>query len=127
MCDTVYMMKTLRETYIMNNEIQALIENIKADYASFMTRGCDEGITDIRKNMINEFNSTIRVDEGRKYIKILTKGSVWGFIVKGADDKQFKQGDILKAAGWASPARNKARGNIIQGGYTVQWTGPLYL
>ena len=111
---------------MMNNEIQALIENIKADYA-LMSSDRDGVISEIRKNMIDEFNANICVDEGRKYIKILSKGSVWGFIVKNTDDKQFKQGDILKAASWAAPARNKARGNIIQGGYTVQWTGPLYL
>jgi hypothetical protein len=34
---------------------------------------------------------------------------------------------LLKAAGYNAPARNRARGNIVEGGYTVQWTGPLYL
>jgi hypothetical protein len=111
---------------MMNNEIQALIENIKADYA-LMSSGRDGVISEIRKNMIDKFNANIRVDEGRKYIKNLSQGSVWGFIVKNTDDKQFKQGDILKAASWAAPARNKARGNIIQGGYTIEWTGPRYL
>ena len=43
------------------------------------------------------------------------------------NDKKFQYGDILKAAGWNSPARNAARGNVMEGGYTVQWTGPLYL
>jgi len=53
---------------------------------------------------------------GKKYIKIIsedTQRSVWGFINVGND--KFKVGDILKAAGWASPALNKARGNVLEG------------
>ena len=41
--------------------------------------------------------------------------------------EKFKKGDLLKAAGWAAPARNAARGNILKGGYVINWTGPLYL
>ena len=45
-----------------------------------------------------------------------------------ADDQKFKAGDLLKAASWAAPARNKARGNILKGDYSwVRWTGPEYL
>ena len=54
-------------------------------------------------------------------------GSVWGFIVNTDNDKKFRKGDILKAAGYNAPARNAARGNILDGGYCIQWTGPLYL
>ena len=39
----------------------------------------------------------------------------------------FKKGDILKAASWSAPAKNRARGNILEGNYPIQWTGPLYL
>ncbi len=53
---------------------------------------------------------------------------VWGFIVKTDTDKKFRKGDILKAASWAAPARNKARGNILEGDFSwVRWTGPEYL
>jgi hypothetical protein len=31
------------------------------------------------------------------------------------------------AAGWAGPARNKARGNVLEGGFGIEWTGPRYL
>ena len=41
--------------------------------------------------------------------------------------KKFKKGDILKAAGWNAPARNAARGNILDGGYAINWTGACYL
>ena len=48
------------------------------------------------------------------------------FIVR-EDSGKFKKGDILKAAGFNSPATNAARGNIFESGYMIQWTGPLYL
>ena len=64
--------------------------------------------------------------EGKKYIKIVSNGSVWGFIVNCHDDAKFKYGDILKGASWNTPARNQARGNVF-GDYNIQWTGPLYL
>ena len=43
------------------------------------------------------------------------------------DFKHFKKGDILKPAGWAKPALNSARGNVLEGNFAIQWTGPLYL
>jgi hypothetical protein len=118
------MMKTFKETEMMNTEISTLIEAIKTDYLRWSSNG---ELTETRKRMIEEFNKSIRVEDGRKYIKIISGTSVWGFLVKGTNDKQFKQGDILKPASWATPARNKARGNIIEGEYSIQWTGPNYL
>lgn len=83
--------------------------------------------TEIQASMLDEFINGIRIEEGRKYIKVVTGSSVWGFIVKGKDAK-FKPGDILMAAGWSAPARNKARGNVLTGDLTkVRWTGPEYL
>lgn len=83
--------------------------------------------TEIQASMLDEYINTIRFEEGRKYIKVITRSSVWGFIVKGKDAK-FKPGDILMAAGWSAPARNKARGNVLTGDLTkVRWTGPEYL
>ena len=41
--------------------------------------------------------------------------------------KHFKEGDVLKAASWKAPALNQPRGNVLQGNYPIQWTGPLYL
>ena len=114
----------------MNNEMTALIENIKNDYLNWTTlSGMNKGeLTEINKTMIAEFNEKLTYKTGSKYIKVFTEGgSVWGFVVNTFHDKKFEMGDILKAAGWAAPARNAARGNIIDGGYTIRWTGPLYL
>ena len=110
----------------MKNEMTNLLEEIKKDYLKFTSRDFTRELTDINNQMIAEFNENLHYEEGRKYIKVMTKNSVWGFVMK-ADDKLFKAGDILKAAGWAAPARNKARGNIYTNLSWVQWTGPAYL
>jgi len=118
----------------MNNEMNTLIENIKTDYLEWTTRcagaklGGTGELTEVNEKMIDEFNEEITYKTGSKYIKVFREGgSVWGFVVNTDKDKKFKKGDILKAAGYAAPARNKARGNIVEGGYTINWTGPLYL
>ncbi len=68
-------------------------------------------------NHCKENGDHYTLKEGSKYIKIISNSgsgkSVWGFINKG--NKKFQYGDILKAAGWASPATNSARGNILEG------------
>lgn len=60
---------------------------------------------------------------GPKYVKVIVDGSVHSFVIK-QDDSKFRQGDILKAASWAAPARNFARGNIMDGCWRhITWTG----
>ena len=40
------------------------------------------------------------------------------------DDKQFKQGEILKSASWKAPARNFGRGNVLTGEFKhIRWAG----
>lgn len=108
----------------MSTALEFLVEAIKADYVGFW-KDADLEKEHIQE-MIAEFNDSIAVESGKKYFKVVKGGSVWGFIVK-EDGGKFKAGDILKAASWAAPAKNAARGNILAGGYTIQWTGPLYL
>ena len=110
----------------MNQALETLKNDIIADYESWQNAS-GKPRTEIQARMLDEFINKVRVVEGSKYIKIITGSSVWGFVVKTANDKKFREGDILLAAGWAAPARNKARGNVLDGKYTVRWTGPLYL
>ena len=112
----------------MQNEIQTLIQKCKADYVKFATaggRGMPEPDSYFGKTLAN-FENSFTIKQGKKYIKIIRDNGVWGFIVNTDDDKLFKKGDILKAAGYNAPARNAARGNIFED-YSVAWTGPHYL
>jgi hypothetical protein len=133
-CYTMYIMRVNKEKeMIMNNgsmatEMDALIENIKTDYFNWTT-GCAAAkgrciLSDNNKDMIARFNDNIKFKVGNKYIKVFSEsGSVWGFVVNTDNDKKFKKGDLLKAAGYSAPARNFARGNILEGGYRSTWTG----
>ena len=80
----------------------------------------------IYKDMIKEYCEGLEVKEGSKYFKIISNtngcSSVLGFIVKYGD-KKFLEGDMLKPAGWAKPARNFARGNVLNKVIHVRWTG----
>jgi hypothetical protein len=69
---------------------------------------------------------------GRKYVHVIMnhigqfsagQRSSHSWIMLG-DDKQFKHGDILKSASWKAPARNFARGNILEGNFSnIRWAG----
>ena len=111
----------------MQNQINTLLEDIKADFVRWASRGGKEQLTGYFAEKAANYDDLLEVKYGKKYIKIISDRSVWGFIVNTDKDKKFKKGDILMAAGYNAPARNKARGNVLEGGYTVQWTGPLYL
>jgi len=76
---------------------------------------------------------TVEFDVGSKFIKVIvghtndTSRSSHSFIVlgeyKGAKNT-FKHGDILKSASWRAPAKNFARGNILENDYgTISWCG----
>lgn len=114
--------------------VEVLVEAIRTDYRDFTDRGAiakmhrgngNGEFSNVNREMIKDFDNSLTVKRGSKYTKIIQGGSVWGFVVN-ADGDKFKRGDILKAASWAAPALNKARGNIFDG-YQVQWTGPYYL
>ena len=116
---TVVVKKTADDLMIgLGNMYDAMV----ADYANFMVPDDDN-----RKKMNDDYANGLAYTFGRKYIKMIGNGSVKAFIVNTDNDKKFKKGDILKPAGYNAPARNKARGNIFDGNYPINWTGPLYL
>ena len=122
----------------MRMEIEKVLEAMREDYKrwSMMTRTVHQNVEefnraiDIREEMTENYCKGLRVEENRRYWKIIgsngggSQVSVKGFIVK-AGDKKFREGDMLKAAGWAAPARNFARGNVLDGAGVdnVRWTG----
>lgn len=93
------------------------LEHIKEDYANRKTD------SPYRDEFIANFNAGLRVEYGMKYIKVITENSVHSFICL-QDMGKFTKGDILKAASWAAPAKNFARGNIFSRDYdTIRWVG----
>jgi hypothetical protein len=77
--------------------------------------------------MNDKFTKGWVITKGSKYIRFRQGYGTWGFVVNTDNDKLFKKGDLLKPAGYDKPARNKPRGNILDGGFQINWTGPLYL
>jgi hypothetical protein len=116
-----------------SDTIEAGIEAIKKasieDYNLWTEGNSNE--YNIRDNFQKEYAEGLSHTVGQKYIKIITRTdtqpSVHSFIVATDTDSKFRKGDVLKPAGWKTPARNKPRGNVFDGGFPMQWTGPLYL
>ena len=109
----------------MQEQLNTLVEKIKEDYYNWQGLSLDQEPhrVKVREDMIENFNNSIDIHEGKKYIKIVCDRTVWGFVVNVDNDKKFRKGDILKAAGYNAPARNFARGNILDSGYTIKWPG----
>ena len=98
------------------NALGILEQTIIKDYDAFGTN----------TRMKQEFRDTLGYSpNARKYLRIVTGNSVWGFI--NLTNPKFKEGDILKSAGWNTPALNQARGNLFDTEYSVAWTGPHYI
>ena len=82
-----------------------------------------------------EFRARFMIKPGQKYIKIGRKSdhTMVEWVKFGVSllvlilIRKFKKGDVLKAAGFNAPARNAPRGNVLDGGFSIRWTGPLYL
>lgn len=126
---TEEMKMTGEDTALLVDGLDELVELAKKDYRKWSDIGSRyDGETDSRRkikdDMISEYNREISYSDGSKYVKIVTGNSVWGFVVRVHNDKKFRFGDILKPAGWKTPARNFARGNVVDGNFGgVSWTG----
>jgi len=109
----------------LEDGIKNMMSGAKDDYVRMSTSGGRE-LTGYSKEQVDNWDNKTKVSQGKKYIKVVQENGVFCFIMK-EDFKQFKKGDILKAAGYNKPALNSARGNVLTGNYNIQWTGPLYL
>ena len=84
----------------------------------------------IRLRMIDEFNKNLDIRSGRKFDKVVSNGSVWGFVIKTNGKLKgipYFVGDVFKPAGWSAPAKH-VRGSIFSSKSNwYSWTGPNYL
>ena len=108
----------------LTDGIKNMMAGAKEDYFKWSSGG--DGISNYAQEQIDAWDSKTKIKEGKKYIKIVQDTGVFAFVCK-TDFKQFKKGDILKAAGYNAPALNQPRGNVLTGNYAIRWTGPLYL
>ena len=124
-CDimTVYVKKEKNTTLEkgVDNLMNAMIEDYTGE--SRWTSLAMDRKTDMQKRYVEGLVAT----KGKKYWKIIQDDSATSFIVAVDDDKKFRKGDILMASSWNAPARNRARGNVIDGEYGINWTGAEYL
>lgn len=99
--------------------VEDYLQYIMGDYCGWNTNE-----TEVGAQMRDEFILSLRVDVGSKYAKVVRGGSgVHSFIVL-RDGGKWKKGDILKAATWAAPATNFARGNVLTKAYgIITWAG----
>jgi len=98
--------------------IERLIEGIRVDYSRFTA-----GFT-------YQEPQEITVSAGRKFDKLISDRSVWGFIAKADGEFKglpYKEGDVFKAASYRAPAKH-VRGSIYAESQNwFAWTGPNYL
>ena len=119
------MIKVEQKADNLKDGITNMMLGAKNDYIRMSTSGGKE-LTGYSKEQVDLWDHNTTVYEGKKYIKIVQDTGVFAFVMK-EDSGRFKKGDILKAAGYNKPALNSARGNVLEGNYAIQWTGPLYL
>ena len=84
--------------------------------------------------MEEKFKNGVSIQNGQKYIGIYTalgnQSSIWGGVAKkDSACGKVKKGDILKAAGYGAYTLVGAgrRGNVLEGNFSVSWTGANYL
>ena len=128
------MINVMKKFKDINLAVNNLVAAANADYTDRPSGKIDDANdilgsrADTIKRMNDRFTKGWVITKGSKYIRFRTADyGTWGFVVNTDNDKKFKKGDLLKPAGYDKPARNAARGNILNGGFQINWTGPLYL
>ena len=120
----------------VNEGMTNLLSHMKEDYHNWSMRGrtvhsnTEDFIREskIREDMEADYGDGLGYELHTKYIKVTSSKhgscSVCAFVVATENDKKFRFGDILKPAGWRGPARNFARGNILDYDFHgLHWTG----
>ena len=102
-----------------DSALDNLLENIRKDYFKWSGGKASDSWN----------NDHLSLKPGRKFVKVISGTSVWGFVAKkGGVHKglPMKTGDVFKAASWNAAAKH-TRGNIFDDNQDYfEWTGPNY-
>jgi len=106
--------------------ITAMIGVIQKDYYNTTYNRVHDN-----SKVLEDFNNSIEIIPGSKYIKIISRGGAHSFIVRepgimSTKGVEFKVGDILMSASFSAPAKYFSRGNVLDGTFqNVRWTGAM--
>lgn len=107
------------ETYLENNPIvEKFIKKVNSEIEDYYST-----------NLSNLTPKPMEMRVGTKFIKLISNGSVWGFISRFDGDYKgvpIKKGDLMKAASRDAPAKH-SRGNIADGTARYGVYGVQYL
>jgi DNA-directed RNA polymerase len=107
------------ETYLENNPIvEKFIKKVNAEIEDYYST-----------HLSNLTPKPMEMCVGNKFIKLISNGSVWGFISRFDGDYKgvpIKKGDLMKAASRNAPAKH-SRGNIADGTARYGVYGVQYL
>jgi hypothetical protein len=107
------------KTYFENNPIvEKFITKVNSEIEDYYAT-----------NLSNLTPKPMEVRIGNKFIKLISNGSVWGFISRYDGEYKgvpIKKGDLMKAASRDSPAKH-SRGNIVDGTARYGVYGVQYL
>ena len=114
----------LFENYDFDMALYQYADHLVADYNKIGSAQTDGSHLAI----VREGKYQVSFERGRKFLKVVHTSwgsrSVHSFICIKAHDG-WKYGDILKAASWKQPAKNFARGNVLdtESYKNHRWTG----
>ena len=120
------MIKVEKNAETLLEGVNNMMAGAKEDYIRMSTSNGKKELSGYSKEQVDSWDDKTKTKVGQKYIKIVHDTGVFAF-VNIHDNGRFKKGDIFKAAGYNKPALNSARGNVLEGNYYIQWTGPLYM